>query len=527
MTLEATLGIDGAGGGASPHHQLDSLQWGHLRHMVRLSRQIPGDWSDMGPFDPTNEGDDAYRYQLAYMAYTLGLTQYHYLPAYRELLRETLANLIRKMLRHDVWGYWELTSRGSKVMDPDLEVLEDGWVDPVIRKNVMYSGHLLMMVSLYEMLYRDGRYFEPGSLTFECRPPFRGLGPQDFPYDLPSLAGVITEQFAASGGMGCECEPNGIFVYCNQFPMLGLSHLDRVRGTDVAPALMQGFRDAWSRQSSLFSVDTSTGLPVFLMVKQQEVVYEDSEDNKEAASVVSWGPFMHVWQREYVEALYPQVLPRVRRDTPWGFGVSLEQFHRTHLEYQARPSTELVDPMMLGVHTHGMLALLAAELGDEETRDGLLAHADAVMSPTWKDGGLFYPRCDELDTERYVTCVMGNGLLAAARINPPNGIHDLYTSPWTDDDVHGPQIVGVAFPDVLVTAARFDRDSRRLHVRLVPGDSPPAVAEFRVTGLDAARRVAMLVNGAVHDEFEWVAESDVLNVHVPMGDTCHIEIVNL
>lgn len=526
MTLEATTGLEGAEGGAISHPRLDPLQWGHLRHIVRLSRQMPGDWSDMGPFDPTNEGDDAYRYQLAYMAYTLGLAQYHYLPCYRELLRETLAGLVRKMLRHDVWGYWELTSRGSKVMDPDLEVLVDGWVDPVIRKNVMYSGHLLMMASLYEMLYRDGRLFEPGSLTFECRPPFRGLGPQDFPYDLGSLAAVIEEQFAASGGVGCECEPNGIFVYCNQFPMLGLAHLDCVRGTEVAPRLMQEFREAWSRQSSLFSTDMSADLPVFLMVKQQEVVYEDSEDNKEAASVVSWGPFMHVWQKEYVEALYPQVLPRVRRTTDWGFGVSLEQFHRTHLEYQARPSMDLVDPMMLGVHNHGMLALLAAELGDVETRDGLLAHSDAVMNPTWKNGGLFYPRCDDLDTERYVTCVMGNGLLAAARINPRDGIHALYTRPWSDDDLNDPQLTGVAFPDVLVTAARFDRATRRLRVSLMPGDTPPTTASFAISGLDAGRPISLLLDGVPQAGHGWDQATGDLRVDVPLGDGCDLEIVN-
>lgn len=525
MTAAVTSGVDGLAH-AEPIHELDAVQWGHLRHIVRLSRQMPGDWSDMGPFDPTNEGDDAYRYQLAYMAYTLGLAQYHYLPSYRELLRETLAALIRKMMRHDVWGYWELTSRGSKVMDPDLEALVDGWVDPVIRKNVMYSGHLLMMVSLYEMLYRDGRYFESGSLTFECRPPFRGLGPQDFPYDLPSLASVIQEQFANSGGMGCECEPNGIFVYCNQFPMLGLSHLDCVRGTNVAPGLMQGFREAWAKQSTLFSTDTSADLPVFLMVRQNEVVYEDSEDNKEAASVVSWGPFMHVWQKDYVEALYPQVLPRVRRPTQWGYGVSLEQFHRTHLQYQANPSMDLVDPMMLGVHTHGMLALLAAEVGDDETRDGLLAHADAAMTPTWKNGGLFYPRCDDLDTERYVTCVMGNGLLAAARINPRDGIHDLYTSPWGDEELTDPQVTGVAFPDVLVAAARFDRDSRHLLVRLVPGDTPPQLATFTVTGLDSARPVQVSVNGVPQDAVQWDRATGDLIVVAPLGSGCVIDILN-
>lgn len=432
---------------------LSATQLGHINHFIRLSRQLPGDWSDMGPFDPTNEGDDAYRYQLAYMSYALAVAQYHYVPSYKELYRDTFRRLIQKMLRHDVWAYWELTSRGSKVMNPDLEELVDGWVDPVSNKNIMFSGHLLMMVSLYEMLYRDGFFSQPGSLTFECRPPFRGLGPQDFEYDFHSLARVIADQFKSSHGLGCECEPNGVFVYCNQFPLLGLMNYDHIYGTDLARPLMEQFKKGWSTKSNLFDLSKADDLPVFYAVQQDEVISEGSEDNKEAASVISWGPMLHVWEPDYVEGLYPVVLPGVRKKTDHGYSVWLESFHRTHLEYQAEPNMDRVDPMMLGVHNHGMLALLAAELGDTETRDGLLAHADANMNPTWKEGGLFYPRCDDLTTESYVTCVMGNGLLAAARIVPKNGISSMFNSPWTDEQLTAPELVGVQYPHIQVNKA--------------------------------------------------------------------------
>lgn len=438
---------------AQPIPTLDAKQWGHIRHIIRLSRQAPGDWSDMGPFDPTNEGDDAYRYQLAYMAYTIAVVQQQYLPAYRELFKDTFQRLIEKMMRHDVWGYWELTSKGSKVMDPDLEVLVEGWVDPVVGKNVMYSGHLLMMVGLYEMLYRDGRYNQEGHLTFMCRPPFRGLGPQDFPYDFHKLSTVIEAQFASSHGMGCECEPNGVFVYCNQFALMGLKLYDHIFGTDRAAQLFKQFKAAWGKKSALFKPAGTGALPVFYAVRQDEVITEGGPDNKEAASVVSWGPMVHVWEPEYVEGLYPQVIADVRVKTTQGYGVSLEQFHRTHLEYQEKPSTDLVDPMMLGVHTHGMLGLLAAELGDEDTRQGLLAHADANMNPTWKEGGLFYPRCDDLDTESYVTCVTGNALIAATRLVTKNGLSDLFNRPWTEAELALPTISGIPYPSVLVTRA--------------------------------------------------------------------------
>ncbi|MEY4714523.1 MAG: hypothetical protein RIQ37_853 [Actinomycetota bacterium] len=462
---------------------LDTKQLGHLRHIIRLSRQAPGDWSDMGPFDPTNEGDDAYRYQLAYMAYTLAVAQHHYFPAYRELFKETFQRLIDKMMRHDVWGYWELTSKGSKVMDPDLEVLVDGWVDPVVGKNVMYSGHLLMMVGLYEMLYRDGKYTKDGSLTFMCRPPFRGLGPQDFPYDFHKLSSVIEAQFAASHGMGCECEPNGVFVYCNQFALMGLKLYDHVFGTNRSEQLFKKFKASWAQKSNLFKPAGTGQLPVFFAVKQNQVITEEGPDNKEAASVVSWGPMLHIWEPEYVEGLYPSVIRDVRTKTSNGFGVSLEQFHRTHLAYQEKPSTDLVDPMMLGVHTHGMLGLLAAEMGDEETKQGLLAHADAKMNPVWKEGGLFYPRCDDLSTENYVTCVTGNALLGATRIVPKNGLSNLFNKAWTEVELSIPVFSGVPYPLALVT--RAGHSSEGSVINLIPGDGEPKPFELRLEGLVA------------------------------------------
>lgn len=481
-------------GANGPIPSLDSKQIGHLRHIIRLSRQAPGDWSDMGPFDPTNEGDDAYRYQLAYMAYTLAVVQQQYFPAYRELFKDTFQRLIEKMMRHDVWGYWELTSKGSKVMDPDLEVLVEGWVDPVVGKNVMYSGHLLMMVGLYEMLYRDGRYNEQGSLTFMCRPPFRGLGPQDFPYDFHKLSEVIEAQFASSHGMGCECEPNGVFVYCNQFALMGLKLYDHIFGTNRSAQLFKQFKAAWAKKSSLFKPAGSGGqLPVFYAVRQDEVITEGGEDNKEAASVVSWGPMLHIWEPEYVEGLYPQVVKEVRVKTSAGYGVSLEQFHRTHLQYQEKPSTDLVDPMMLGVHTHGMLGLLAAEMGDQETTKGLLEHADAKMNPVWKDGGLYYPRCDDLDTESYVTCVTGNALIGATRLVPKNGLSDLFNNSWTDYELQLPTLTNIPFPAVIVTRAQYLSDG--LEFELISSDGAPKSFDYTVERLRPGFRYQITTKG--------------------------------
>jgi hypothetical protein len=477
---------------------LDDKALGHLRHIVNLSRQIPGDWSDMGPYDPSQEGDDAYRYQLAYMSYVLGLAQYHHTPAYRELWRDTMARLITKMMRWEVWGYWELTSRGSKVLDPDLTKLGDGWIDPVMRQNVMYSGHLLMMVGLYDMLYRDGRFDAPGALTFQFRPVFRGMGPEDFPYDHSKLTRTIYAEFERNDFIGCECEPNGIFVYCNQFPILGFMHYDHTHGTDFAARTIPQFRNSWQRRSTMFGNDANADLPILYRKRQDDFIYEESADNNEGITAVAWASIMHSWAPEYVEMVYPRARDQIlRRMEDGSLGVNLAGYFAKYKDYQKNPGHHATDPMMVGVHIFGTLALAAAEVGDTETLEGLLAYADRYLNPSWKNGGLFYPRNDDLSSPGYTTALVGNALIGGARICPANGFRDLYTKPWTDADVTRPELREVDFPAVLVREASYPKDGPLLRIRLAPGRSGPERQSIAIARLDLSKPIRIDVDGSL------------------------------
>lgn len=474
---------------------LDDKTLGHLRHMVNLSRQIPNDWSDMGPYDPSQEGDDAYRYQLAYMTYALALTQYHHTPAYRELWRDTIGRLIAKMMRWEVWGYWELTSRGSKVMDPDLNGLGEGWIDPVMRQNVMYSGHLLMMVGLYDMFYRDGRFDAPGSLTFQFRPVFRGMGPEDFPYDHGKLARTIFAEFERNDFMGCECEPNGIFVYCNQFPILGFMHYDHTHGTDLAARTVPQFKDRWQRRSTMFGSNPKADLPILFRKRQNDFIYEESEDNNEGITAVAWASVMHTWAPEYVEMVYPRARDQILRRMEDGtLGVNLAGYFAKYREYQRNPGHHATDPMMVGVHIFGTLALAAAEVGDTETLNGLLAYADKYLSPTPKNGGLFYPRNDDMGGTGYCTALVGNALIAAARLCPRDGFRAMYDRPWGAADPSAPELCEVDFPAVLVREAGYPGDGVLLHVTLAPGAEVKRQT-VSVRGLDLSQERRVTVDG--------------------------------
>ncbi len=118
---------------------------------------------------------------------------------------------------------------------------------------------------------------------------------------------------------------------------------------------------------------------------------------------------------------------------------------------------------------HGWTAVWASEMGDTPTLQGLLTHADRYMSPTWRDGGLYYPRNDAAqDADGNCTLVeplTGNALLAYARLNVPDGLWHLYNQPWDRSHFDEPALTRVA-SDLDVTQAVFDDQAGTLSFTL-------------------------------------------------------------
>lgn len=204
----------------STYPKLDEKQAGHLRHFHNVASAEDGDWPYMGTLDPEQAFLDAYRYQLATMAYASAVAHYHRLPAMATPFKISIRRLIHKMMLPHVWNYWYLTSQSGIRLDPDLKELRKPWADPIVKENIMYSGHLLLMVSLYAMLFDDDEFEKEGSLVFEWKPAFWGMeGPQKFVYDTLKLQDAILQEMERSDWVGVCCEPNLVFVVCNQFPV--------------------------------------------------------------------------------------------------------------------------------------------------------------------------------------------------------------------------------------------------------------------------------------------------------------------
>lgn len=475
--------------------ELDPKQLGHVRHIVELANQLPGSWEHMkgGP----RGAFDQYQFQLAWMYYALAVTQSQLTPAYRELYKNASDRLIEKMLRPEVWDWWLKVieiPRFKSYLDPSQD-----WRDPVKLKNIMYSGHLLQMISLYEMMYGDGKYDRPGALRFTI-PGEDGFTSE---YNHQSLAELIYGQFVDSDYVGIECEPNLVFTECNQHPILGLLHYDELHGTRYAEV-----REQFNKRAAElgYVIPASRRIMLNYRLKERQVTDFPMAWN-DGWSGATW----HAWNKEPIEELYPihrdAVLEPLLDNTPehwkvrWGMPAVSSDF--------------------------GFLAAYAAEVGDAATVQQLLSYADENFRPKWLDGRYFYPRhdvavpgaeqqitgaegppmpgekpnivvlSDEQLGEHLVGPLTGNALLAFARLNPGDGLWKLYNrleASYVREAA--PELVNVRYPEALVTQAYFDSVRGRLAIAVQPGTGYRGVTKFNVANLRADGNYAITIDGA-------------------------------
>ena len=468
---------------------LSTQQMGHVRHMINLANQLDGDFSLMGETDPVyHMSFHAYQFQIAFAAYGLASAHYHYTPAHRDLYQKASARLIQRMIYKDVWDYWahvskyDLTDRtevdgGGEVI---INYTEDdwyGWIDPNIKKNIMYSGHLLQMVGLHEMLFDDHRYDEKGSLTFRFAPIEFGEGPIEMKYDHDRLTKVIYDQFVEDEFRGIECERNAVYAECNQHPILGLMHYDFKHGAELSPGVREAFKKTIETRHYV-NPETHTTM-YFLNVKKDEVV----------PATYAWadgwnGHAQHAWDKAYIENLYPH---QVKRYIP--------------SMLKGEPGE---DQGWTASFDFGWFALLASEVGDTETVKTMTDYADAHFEPVWNDGGYYYPTSadyqwsfvrDEKGFIQNVGPATGNVLIGFARVNPKDGLWQIYNHPWDESHFAEPFITDVEYLEASVTQAVYDAEKDALIVTLAPGPVESEATSFTVRQLDPAKTYSLIRDG--------------------------------
>lgn len=90
------------------------------------------------------------------------------------------------------------------------------------------------MVSLYSMLFNDDSFDRSDAIVFDWNPLFWGMGPERFSYTRSTLQEAILKEMEREDWMGVCCEPNMIFIICNQFPVMSIPYLELISPTVTA-----------------------------------------------------------------------------------------------------------------------------------------------------------------------------------------------------------------------------------------------------------------------------------------------------
>jgi hypothetical protein len=191
-----------------------------------------------------------------------------------------------------------------------------------------------------------------------------------------------------------------------------------------------------------------------------------------------------VWDKQFIESIYPD---QQKRYIP----SMLEGEPAADMGYTAS-------------FDFGWFALLASEVGDEETVQTMTSYADAHFNPTWVDGGLMYPATPDylynyLRNEKgfiqNVGPVTGNVLIGFARINPANGLWQIYNEPFDQPHFADPYITDVEYLEASVTRAVYDAEQDALIVSLAPGPVTSEATSFVVRQLDPNKSYTIFKDG--------------------------------
>ena len=142
------------------------------------------------------------RYNIAFAGYAAAALGMRGNAEEKAAVGRILDNCLARYLRRETWAYSQSASYwGQKPWAPD----------PCYRENVMYTGHLLQLLALYEKFTGDTKYWTEG-FDFAWDENTR------VHYNVQKLIDVTVEQMHEASSGGVTCEPGLLFFPCNNHP---------------------------------------------------------------------------------------------------------------------------------------------------------------------------------------------------------------------------------------------------------------------------------------------------------------------
>jgi hypothetical protein len=379
--------------------------------------------------------ESSLRYQLNYISFALSMAQYTRTPAFTGDLARAQRNAIDKMLDRRVWEYWALVNLlGNLRWDPD----------PIVRDNVMYSGHLGVMIGLYETLNDDRRYGAPGALVL------RWSERRSYAYDFASVAGSIHRNMLASPTTQYACEPHLIFPICNTFAVNTLLMHDRLNASALTGDIVERVGESYARDGFLRPDGRFAPGRHRLGVSLPPLLAND-------ALMAYWLHAAMPEQSRRTWRLIRERLIRLADDD-----VALRMAPWEHLD---AGNYTLGDTM-----TRVFTLLIAREMGDGEAAAALQRSLDARHEVVSAAGARRYAGVSTLT----------NAAHALARFTRPGAMRDLIRGVVPPGWRTGPILAGTGDRDVLVARAVTDGEALELVLRSADGPRRATLALERL-----------------------------------------------
>lgn len=190
------------------------------------------------------------------------------------------------------------------------------------------------------------------------------------------------------------------------------------------------------------------------------------------------------------------------------------------LEKAREPSRHVINPQFpFETLNWGTFTMMLSELGKQKELDDLLEYADEKLNPTWENGGLFYPRNDQLaDEEWHLTHVephSGNSGIGYARLNVEDGQKKMWEKPWTREQLADKPWVDGSFADVDFLRAIWDGDAMAMIMTLRRWQGQGLV-ELEVKGLPSGQW-AIYVDGKLKSSIQ-LPEGENLPIREVVGE---------
>ena len=329
-----------------------ALRWlGHVTGKMPPSEEI--EW--WGKPSDRQFGLFARRYNIAFAGYAAAAIGMRGDSSARKAAGAVLGNCVERMLRRDVWGYSQAKSYwGTKPWAPD----------PCYRENVMYTGHLLQLLALYECFTGDRKYSTDG-FDFVWKKGKR------VHYDVKRLIDVTVEQMRENASGGINCEPGLMFFPCNNHPHVALAMFSALGYGEWSAEAKR-----WERWALAHFFGPFFGGGAFNLVCHAKtgVMYPRGHGGLDAWSLLWYEPWAS--DRRQVVALWKECAKRI--DWDW-LGSDPDGL---------KPYANCLDPANVPpVVCVSFLAAAARACGDRERAERFERIADRSLA---RRGGMYY-----------------------------------------------------------------------------------------------------------------------------------------